>query len=249
MGGRHGVCVAVIVAAMMAGSASARAQRCPTPTGSQPSLGSVDAAARLAYITRVLNRAHHNAYLFNNVWAGIFAFGAVGSFGLAYFIDNKELSTAQYVSGGKAVIATASVFALPLRIRRVRVDDLRSDLRGHPRNVCARLVDAEANLAWSAAREKKKKGFAEFARGLVLNAAGFSVVGFGYGYWREAIGSSLFGTVVGLVRMSSAPKTARRGLRRYKAGKLGVSAHAHTAWAIQPWVGRGGTGMTFALVW
>ncbi len=209
--------------------------------GSAPGLAAIDAEVRLAYITRSLDRAHHNAWLFERLWGGVFAVGAVGSVGLGYLVDDKAFATGQYVSGGKSFIALISTFVLPLRIRRVRKND--------PRDVCTKLVDAEAAFRWSAVREKKKKGLLEFVEGLALNLSGTAFLGFRYGYWREAIAGSILGTSVGLFRMYTAPKTARNALGRYKAGTLGTSAPAAVAWAISPWVARRSSGMSLTLVW
>lgn len=146
----------------------------------------------VARIRAHLEAESHRAGVWNGLWPGVFISAAVGTLALApQFDDDEGQRISLYWSSAKSTIAAVAAIIKPLDVPTLRP--------------CADEAQARAALERAASSERRGRHWMRHAEAILLNAIGIGILGFGYGYWTDALVNTGVGLLVGEIRIFTQP--------------------------------------------
>lgn len=146
----------------------------------------------VARIRAHLEAESRRAGVWNGLWPGVFVSAAVGTLALApQFDDDEGQRISLYWSSAKSTIAAVAAIIKPLDVPTLPP--------------CADEAQARAALERAARSERRGRHWMRHAEAVLLNAIGIGILGFGYGYWTDALVNTGVGLLVGEIRIFTQP--------------------------------------------
>jgi hypothetical protein len=151
----------------------------------------------VARIRAHLEAESRRAGTWNGLWPGVFITAAVGTLALApQFDDDEGQRLSLYWSSAKSTIAAVAAIIKPLDVPTLPP--------------CADEAQARAALERAARSERRGRHWMRHVESLALNAVGIGILGFGYGYWTDALVNTAVGLLVGEIRIFTQPTGSTR---------------------------------------
>lgn len=136
------------------------------------------------------------AQVWNGGWTALFVTSAVGAFSIASLVDSPGQKASLYWTSAKSTIATIFHLRRPIDVPTLPP--------------CADEAQARQALERAAKSQRRGRHWMRHAEGAFLNLIGIAILGFGYGYWTEALVNTALGTVVGEIRIFTQPTGSTR---------------------------------------
>jgi hypothetical protein len=249
---------AVVVAALaccLSSSLTARATQCRAIDGGTPTLASIDAETRLAWLDQHLRVGARNSTLWSIAWGSVYGGLTIGQLALLPSSDGEGEVAEKVVGSTASFIGLLSVAILPPKI----ISDSRwwAKKRASAATMpnldpCALLNMGEQLLIRDAADEEFGIGPLVHVGNFAINVAAGLVLGLGYGRWTAFSYTTVAGIVIGEVQVITRPINALTDLRSYRLGELDNRSDMRVPrlqWAMAPMVTRDGGGVTAVLRW
>lgn len=162
---------------MIAGTA--KAATCPAPEGASPSLATIDAEARLAYVRGRLVHARKHATVWMASWGTAYTAVVIGQLAALPTATPEELPDRYVGAAGAAIgiLATVAVPPAPLLDER-ELARIEARWRG---DRCGLLAEAERLLFHAARRQRFNQGPLMHAGNLAFNVGLGLLLGLGSG--------------------------------------------------------------------
>lgn len=220
------IAIGLVVSHTLVPDRCALAATCGTPRGAEPRVAEIDAAERLRWIERRLDREAGRGRLWAHAWAiGIGAGGLASLIAVPFVAPSNRVDW--YTGAASAAIGVIPFLVSPLAVIR-DAPKVSAALATTPWNdqerVCAVLLDAEGKLASSAANEHWQQGWWMHAGNLAFNTGVLLFLGLGYGHWTAGLINGGAGVVVGETIILTQPTRLIDDLAAYNRGQLSLSS-------------------------
>jgi hypothetical protein len=202
--------------AIAAFPAAASAATCPAPE-SAPSVASIDAEKRLAFVERALDRAEHDSARWGHFWRAAFQTTAAVQFGLSLRARN-DADRIDLIAGGiksSVGFTFALVFQLPAERHSTPWADRPWREDG---DVCTRLAVAESALERDARFEKRGRSLGMHALGFGFNLGVGVVTYFMHKRLWSVVLATITGSIAGTTRILTQPTVATEAFDAYRSG-------------------------------
>lgn len=179
---------------------------------------------RIQYIQQSLDEGSSSARLWWNGWVGFYSAATVISLAVALTSKNEILQITGGVSAGESLIGLSGMLIFPFKARTA-AEELRSMPESTPEQKAQKLAKAELLLKQSSDAEIAGKSWMQHFLGVLVNAAGASVVWPLYEdrikhaggiAWQQALELFVVGTAVSELQIWTEPTRAIYDEKDYK---------------------------------
>jgi hypothetical protein len=230
-------------------STPARAAVCPAPEWA-PAVATLDADARLEYLTGAFDREVHAIDSWSWTWGGIYAAGTVAQgTALALISDHAtkiDLTVGTIAAGFGALSLTLLPLKLTLPMRSASGAAKRKQPGDDP---CLALAAAERTLLSVEKDQALATGIVGHIGNVAVNLGLVLLLGLGYGHWVPAALSGGIGLAVGETNAFTQPHHLAEVVAQYRAGQLDSTPAKVSSWSVVPVVSPSMSGAMVGFTW